>query len=129
MLTELGEKVSNGEPTLTPQKAILAVLEAAEAFIDAVGEQEMSAAMDALGDAVHDYRQCIGKKYKQHGQQKPAAPIPVKTCSRCRRDFPIDLFPVSKSDGKEYRRAWCADCLKNYYREHAANKRAKLVVQ
>ena len=47
-----------------------------------------------------------------------------KKCSRCFRERPIDIFPVTSSHGRPLRRSWCVDCLRAYYRERY--KKAKL---
>lgn len=44
--------------------------------------------------------------------------MPRKTCTRCRRSFPREAFPVAilRGRGRTYRRSWCAECLRAYYR-------------
>jgi hypothetical protein len=50
------------------------------------------------------------------------SPRAEKTCSRCKRSFPPEAFPIATARGGRYRRSWCGDCLKRYYKTHRAEK-------
>ncbi len=40
-----------------------------------------------------------------------------KTCSVCKQEKPFGNFKLTKAHGKTYRRAWCNNCLREYFRK------------
>lgn len=48
-----------------------------------------------------------------------------RMCTQCRRIFLTADFPITTMRGRLTVRSWCRECLRRYYREHSAVKRAK----
>lgn len=119
------------------QERLLGVLAAAEAYVDFdwVGNGDCSGVMEGLENAVHRYRQAIGrdKVTTRQGDQvtvtvSPGRPATVspeqadKKCTKCGKTLPVGDYPIAKAKGKLYRRSWCRPCLGKYYREHVRGK-------
>lgn len=47
-----------------------------------------------------------------------------KKCSKCGSIYPTEQFEVATSRKYSWRRGWCKECLRAYYREYYQRKKA-----